>query len=123
MPKRPRIAGGAFSPPSSTARADNTPFMACTTLQRPVNVNRGVVMHDSDILQQAVLERIAFKIRQLRTDKHLTQERLCQKAIIAPRHLQKIENAQVNVTVHSLVKIANALEVDVSELLLDGTHR
>ncbi len=80
-------------------------------------------MNDYNLLQQAVLERIAHKIRQLRTEKHLTQESLCHKAVIAPRHLQKIESAKVNVTVYSLVKIANALEVDVATFFLSESNK
>ena len=71
-------------------------------------------MNPVQLMQQAALERIARKIRQLRADRNLTQESLSHKAAIAPRHLQKIESAKVNVTVNTLVKVANALEVDVA---------
>ena len=79
-------------------------------------------MNGSNSLHRAVLERIAKKIKELRIEKGLTQESLCQEAGLAPRHLQKIENAEVNVTVSSLVKIAKGLDVDVSELFLDGIN-
>ena len=65
---------------------------------------------------QAVRDRVARNIRNLRARARLTQENVCQLAGIAPRHLQKIEAAEVNVTLHSLVKVANALGVDIGQL-------
>ncbi len=90
----------------------------------PVKVNNyGVDMNEVNLLQQAALERIAGQIRRLRAGRNLTQESLSQKAAISPRHFQKIEAAQVNVTVHSLVRIANALGVDVATFFLDDCFR
>ena len=79
-------------------------------------------MNDTTLLHQATLKTIARKVKELRTDRRLTQEELSQRAGLGPRHLQKIEAAQVNVTVHSLVKLAMALGVDISALFLDGNH-
>lgn len=57
--------------------------------------------------------RIARQVKGLRTAAGLTQEQLAHRSGIAPRHLQKIESGGVNVTVDTLVKVANALAVDV----------
>lgn len=65
----------------------------------------------------AILGRIARRVREIRTDRHLTQESVAGSARLAIRHFQKVEAGEVNVTVRSLVRIASALEVDVSELL------
>ena len=46
----------------------------------------------------------------------MSQEALAQKAGLSTRHLQKLEASQVNVTIESLSKLANALEVDISQL-------
>lgn len=65
----------------------------------------------------SVKARIARQVRKLRTESGWTQEQLAQLSDLAPRHLQRIEAAEANVTVTSLTKLANALAVDVSELL------
>lgn len=65
----------------------------------------------------SVKTRVARQVRKLRVESGLTQEQLAQLSDIAPRHLQRIEAAEANVTVTSLAKLANALAVDVSELL------
>lgn len=64
----------------------------------------------------SVRRRIAVRIRQLRSCRRLSQEALAQKSGISPRHLQRLEAAQINVTIESLVKLANALEVDINQL-------
>lgn len=76
-------------------------------------------MSNANDVHQAVRYRIARRVRKLRSDSRLTQERLAQLSGLAPRHLQKVEAAAVNVTLESLVKIANALGVDVSELFIE----
>ena len=65
-----------------------------------------------------VRDRIARCIRRLRLSRGLSQEALAQKSGLSPRHLQKLEAGQVNVTVESLSKVASALEVDISQLFL-----
>lgn len=66
---------------------------------------------------QRVRQRIAVHVRHLRVAKHLTQEMVAGNAGLAVRHFRKIESAEVNVTLDTLVKVAAALEVDVCELL------
>lgn len=73
-------------------------------------------MSDVRETSQSARLRIARRIRCLRVNGSLTQESLAQRAGLASRHLQKIEAGEVNVTLDSLVKLANALEVDLSEL-------
>lgn len=59
--------------------------------------------------------RIASNIRRLRKNQELTQEELAHRAKLALRHLQKIEAAEVNVTLDTLVKLAYALNIDLIE--------
>lgn len=67
--------------------------------------------------RQVILNRIARHVRSLRSSKGLTQEAVAHRAGLVLRHYQKIEAAEVNVTIDSLVKVAGALDVDVSALL------
>jgi transcriptional regulator with XRE-family HTH domain len=69
--------------------------------------------------QQEARNRLARRIKGLRLVRSLTQEKLAQRAGLAPRHLQKIEAAEVNVTLASLVRLAEALGVDICQLFLD----
>lgn len=59
--------------------------------------------------------RIASNIRRLRKNQELTQEELAHRAKLVLRHLQKIEAAEVNVTLDTLVKLAYALNIDLIE--------
>ena len=65
----------------------------------------------------SIRKRIAVNIRRLRLCRGLSQETLAQISGISPRHLQRLEAAQINVTIESLCKLADALEVDVIHLL------
>lgn len=66
---------------------------------------------------EEVTRRIAQNVRQLRLEKGLTQEGLAHYAQIATRHLQKVEAAEVNITIDTLTNLANALNVEPAYLL------
>lgn len=66
---------------------------------------------------QLVRRRVAAQVRRIRIAKQLTQEAAAGEAGLAVRHFRKIESAEVNVTLDTLVKVAAALGVDVAELL------
>ncbi|NPV89140.1 helix-turn-helix transcriptional regulator [Coprothermobacteraceae bacterium] len=59
--------------------------------------------------------RVAQNIRRVRNNRGFTQEELAHRARLASRHLQKIEAAQVNITLETLVKLARALNIDPVE--------
>lgn len=61
-------------------------------------------------------DTIGDRIRQLRSDVHLSQEQLALKAGLAPSFLGEIERGAKKPSIESLEKIANALEVSLSEL-------
>ncbi len=62
---------------------------------------------------------IAFgeKVRELRKQKGLSQEELSFKADLHRTYIGMIERAEKNITLTNIEKIANALDVHVSELL------
>lgn len=62
-------------------------------------------------------ERIAANVRQRREERGLTQESLAAVARLHGRHLQRIESGAANVTLESLVRLAEALDVDPTDLL------
>jgi transcriptional regulator with XRE-family HTH domain len=63
------------------------------------------------------LRYIAANVRRLRAGRGLTQEGLADRAGVAPRYVQELENARTNLTLAMLVQIADALEVDPRRLL------
>jgi transcriptional regulator with XRE-family HTH domain len=50
-------------------------------------------------------------------DRKLTQEEAAHRAALDPKHFQAIEAGQINVTMASLVGLARALDVALSDLL------
>ena len=65
----------------------------------------------------ALRRRIATNVRRLRVAKKLTIEAAAQEAGLHTRHWQKVEGAEVNPTLRTLVKIAITLGVSEQELL------
>ena len=61
--------------------------------------------------------RIGNNIRTIRQRKGLSQEKLAELANVHRTYIGMIERAEKNITLVSLEKIANALEVNIEELL------
>jgi transcriptional regulator with XRE-family HTH domain len=70
-------------------------------------------MEDKD---QKIREMLGSRIRSLRTMKKWTQQELGEQADINYKFLGEIERGQQNPSFHVLVKIADALEIDLPEL-------
>ncbi len=64
------------------------------------------------------LEIIGKNIVRLRKEHGLTQEDLCGLAQIDRSYLSEIENGKMNVTIKSLVTIADALKCSLKDLIL-----
>ncbi len=60
------------------------------------------------------------RIRQLRNERHMSQEELAFKAGISAAHLGQIERALKTPTVETAARIASALSVPVPELFSDS---
>lgn len=70
-------------------------------------------------VSQQQLKILSRNIRRLREQAGLTQEKLAEKAEIAPRSLQFIEAAQFGASLAVLIRIRRALDCSW-EALLDG---
>lgn len=68
------------------------------------------------ISEEIFLITLGIHIRQLREKKNLSQENLAHDCNIPKSQIARIELAKINTTVKTLIKIANALEVDPKEL-------
>lgn len=62
------------------------------------------------------------RIKEIRTQKGLTQKELGRKCEIAESTIRRYELGSLNPKIETLQKIANALEVSVSDLLLDDDY-
>ena len=63
---------------------------------------------------------VGQRIRAIRKKQGMTQERLAELAEISPQHCSGIETGAAKVSLPALVKIANALNASMDELLLDS---
>ncbi len=64
------------------------------------------------------LFNIGQKIRIERTKKGLSQEKLAELTEMSIKTLGKIERGQTDFVISNLISIANALDVDISELFI-----
>jgi len=64
-----------------------------------------------------IKEKIGFRIRQLREERNLSQEKLAALAELHRAYIGQIERGEKNIGVENLEKIAEALGVDMKDLL------
>ena len=65
----------------------------------------------------AILIKFGEKVREIRTQKGLSQEQLAHIANVHRTYIGMIERAEKNITLINIEKIANALEISINELL------
>jgi transcriptional regulator with XRE-family HTH domain len=64
-----------------------------------------------------ILVNFGQRVRELRKEKELSQEELAHKADLHRTYIGMIERAEKNITLLNIEKIANALEVNIKELI------
>jgi len=70
-----------------------------------------------DISEETFIANLGVHIRQLREKKGLSQQDLANDCDIPKTQIGRIERAEINTTIKTLVKIANALNIEPKELL------
>jgi transcriptional regulator with XRE-family HTH domain len=70
-----------------------------------------------DISEESFIINLGVHIRQLRESKNLSQQDLADDCSIPKVQIGRIERAKINTTIRTLIKIANALEIEPKELL------
>lgn len=65
---------------------------------------------------EATISQTGRRVGELRRKWKLTQERFAERARISVDYVQVIEHGRANLTLYSLTRVANVLEVDVAEL-------
>lgn len=67
-------------------------------------------------------KKIGQRIKKARTDKKITQQKLCDALNISLFHYSKIENAKVSVTLDTLAELALFLDLEIN-YLITGTSK
>ena len=62
-----------------------------------------------------ITEKVGYRIRELRLQQNLSQEKLALKAGIDRTYLAGIESGKRNATITSIEKIINALEIELKD--------
>lgn len=62
---------------------------------------------------------IGMRIKKLRKERKLTQERLSELSGISPQHLSQIESAKTKLSLPTLINICNSLGVTADKVLCD----
>jgi len=70
-------------------------------------------------MSEQLLTKVGAKIRKVRTAKKLSQNDLAIMCNFEKASMSRIESGKTNVTLLTLQKISNALEVNVIDLLKD----
>jgi transcriptional regulator with XRE-family HTH domain len=65
------------------------------------------------------LRILGTSIRKARTDAGLSQERLAEKADLHPVYIGKIERGEQWISLHALLRVAQALKLSVKDLVAD----
>ena len=69
-----------------------------------------------DSNDEKILVEFAKRIVKLRREKNLSQEQLAHKSNLHRTHVGMIERAERNITLTTIEKLANGLEVSIDEL-------
>ncbi|CAL2082811.1 Helix-turn-helix [Tenacibaculum dicentrarchi] len=66
--------------------------------------------------KQKILIKFGERVREIRKEKELSQEELAHKADLHRTYIGMIERAEKNITLVNIEKIANALDVNITDL-------
>jgi transcriptional regulator with XRE-family HTH domain len=70
-----------------------------------------------EISEETFIANLGIHIRQLREKKGLSQQDLADDCGIPRNQIGRIERAEVNTGIKTLIRIANALDIELTELL------
>lgn len=76
-----------------------------------------MVQKGFDFMKELDFARIGRKIKEIRIEKHLTQEYVANITDVNTSHISNIENNRVKVSLSTLVQICNALDTTVDYIL------
>ena len=69
------------------------------------------------ISNSEILKKLGDRVRELRKEKAISQEELAHRADLHRTYIGMIERAEKNITLLNIERIANALDITVSNLM------
>ncbi|HEY1349896.1 MAG TPA: helix-turn-helix transcriptional regulator [Ktedonobacteraceae bacterium] len=78
-------------------------------------------MHESYYRQ--VQRRLAANVRKIRQRLGMTQEDVAHVMSMATRHYQKLESGELNITLKTLTRVAQAFGMDIQELFVSSSDK
>lgn len=72
-------------------------------------------------MEQKFRQILALNVKIERIRKHMTQEKLAELSGISPKHITKIENANVTLSIFFVYNIAKALDVTIDKLVKENS--
>ena len=70
-----------------------------------------------NISEEIFITNLGIHIRQLREKKDLSQQDLADDCDVSKNQIGRIERAEINTGIKTLIRIANALDIELKELL------
>lgn len=67
--------------------------------------------------EEEIIKKIAFNIKVERMRKNLTQFQLAEMIDVHEKYIWKVESGKQNLTIKTLIKLANALDVKLTKLV------
>lgn len=67
---------------------------------------------------ELILKNLGMKLKYERLKKGFTQEVLAEKVDVHEKYISLLETGKQNITIKTLNRIANALEIDIYKLLI-----
>ena len=69
--------------------------------------------------EQAVMKKLGIRVRQLRDERDISQEKLAELAQIHRTYISSIERGQQNISLTILIRLADSLDVSLESLFAD----
>jgi transcriptional regulator with XRE-family HTH domain len=101
----------------------------CRRCHKPLDIEEVPVLGPvavPDFRQQPTTEaglQVAAQVRDIRKARHLSQRQLASRMQVPRTYISKIENGKAIPTLGSLERLAEALEIDMSQLVRDTRSR
>lgn len=101
----------------------------CRRCHRPLDTEEPVHLAPQLVTSQSAPStaeaglQVAGQVREIRRARHLSQRQLAARMQVPRTYISKIENGKAIPTLGSLERLANALEVDVCQLVRDSRSR
>jgi len=101
----------------------------CRKCHRPLDIEEPAPLTPQLVTTQPIPAsaeaglQVAGQVREIRSARHLSQRQLAGRMQVPRTYISKIENGKAIPTLGSLERLANALEVEMSQLVRDSRSR